>query len=285
MYKGILERGKIPVDKARSTHHPDPLCHSGEAGSSRTSAASSWGAEGAPESRRSNQNNITDKAGSIQTASVATPSGGITPKAWIPGPNVLAHASRNDTAAPSSDQNASIREIGVIRGQNISEIRGQSPEAFLRRHANLGGARIVAVLRSTPGQVYSPQELVCLSRGEYPTPGQLHALDLDPIPLADTRALAAYLRRRNQLRAQITAGNNNPDLAWELDFLEKELKRIGKPGGGIKNSRPERDKAYHNLMTQLWRLFRAAHKEDPRLCAWLKTRIKTGRLFAWVETT
>ena len=160
-----------------------------------------------------------------------------------------------------------------------------SPEAFLRRHANLGGAKIVAVLRSTPGQVYSPQELICLSRGEYPTPGQLHALDLDPIPLADTRALAAYLKRRNQLRAQITAGNNNPDLAWELDFLEKELKRIGKPGGGIKNSRPERDKAYHNLMTQLWRLFRAAHKEDPRLCAWLKTRIKTGRLFAWVETT
>ena len=158
-------------------------------------------------------------------------------------------------------------------------------EQFLQRHANLGGAKIVAVLRSTPGQVYSPQELICLSRGEYPTPGQLHALDLDPIPLADTRALAAYLKRRNQLRARIAAGNNNPDLAWELDFLEKELKRIGKPGGGIKNSRPERDKAYHNLMTQLWRLFRAAHKEDPRLCAWLKTRIKTGRLFAWVETT
>ncbi|MDD4223399.1 MAG: hypothetical protein PHD87_02300 [Candidatus Cloacimonetes bacterium] len=143
----------------------------------------------------------------------------------------------------------------------------------------------MAVLRSTPGQVYSPQELICLSRGEYPTPGQLHALDLNPIPLADKRAQAEYLKRRNQLHAKIAAGDNNPDLAWELDFLEGELMRIGKPGGGIKNARPERDKAYHNLMTQLWRLFRAAKREDPRLCAWLKTRIKTGRLFSWVEPT
>ena|GEM_PF-4282369 len=63
------------------------------------------GVLGAPESRRSNQNNITSKAGSIQTQSESTPSGGITPKAWIPGPRVLAHASRDDTAVGPSGEN------------------------------------------------------------------------------------------------------------------------------------------------------------------------------------
>jgi len=36
-------------------------------------------------------------------------------------------------------------------------------------------------------------------------------------------------------------------------------------------------------MTQLWRFFRPANQEDTCLCAWLKTRIQTGRLFSWVE--
>lgn len=169
--------------------------------------------------------------------------------------------------------------LKVDRNLSVS----QRAEDFLHRHSHSHGARIIAVLRSSPRRAYSPQELLCLSRGDFPTPGQLNALDLLPIPLADKRAQAQYLRRRDQLRARIATGNNSPDLAWELDFLEKELKRITIPGGGIKNASPECDKAYHNLMTRLWRLFRAAQAEDPEIRAWLKTRVKTGRLFAWVE--
>ncbi len=36
-------------------------------------------------------------------------------------------------------------------------------------------------------------------------------------------------------------------------------------------------------MTQLWHLLNAARKKDPEVRAWLKTRIKTGRDFCWIE--
>ncbi len=123
-----------------------PPCHSGEgapesshivhpAPNARHSGAERLWREGT-ESSRSNQKNFTTKSGSIQTASASTPSQGITPKGWIPGP-----LPRNDiTAEPSADtpQNGDvplsqndgqsgstgpkhpIRVIRVIRGQNIA---------------------------------------------------------------------------------------------------------------------------------------------------------------------
>ena len=105
--------------------HPDTTCHSGDAESPRTSAASPGGAVGAPESSTihhpapmchsgegapesspcgNSQSQAQANAGSIQTQSASTPSGGITPKASIPGPCVLAHASRNDTQPGFSGQ-------------------------------------------------------------------------------------------------------------------------------------------------------------------------------------
>ncbi len=93
-----------------TTVFPAPLCHSGEGVST----------PGAPESRRSNQKNITSKLGSIQTQSASTPSQGITREAWIPGPCVLAHASRNDKESSLSGENA--RNDILWAGQRQKEI-------------------------------------------------------------------------------------------------------------------------------------------------------------------
>ena len=109
-----VERQTSPSAKARRgfQNQKTSFC---EASQARTPAASVWrhyatrlchSGVGAPESRRSYQNNVTSKAGAFQAEPAKIPSQGISPKAWIPGPCVLAHASRNDTAAEPSGKTA-----------------------------------------------------------------------------------------------------------------------------------------------------------------------------------
>ncbi len=174
------------------------------------------------------------------------------------------------------------RSVIMLEGIHQEELNRRA-EAFLKRKRRSAGARIIKVLRSSPGKIYSPVELVCLSRGMSPTPEELQALRPRPIPLADSRARSSYVRRSKELLARQAAGDSNPYLDWELGFLAKELKRINSAKGGIKYIRPERDKAYHNLKTQLWRLFKAARREDPEVRIWLKRHVYSGEHFRWRE--
>ncbi len=112
------------------TSNPKPTSFR-NAAPSRTSAASSWGTFGTPESRiilrpaptprhsgtqrprrevtessRSSFKNANVRSGPMQNVSVSNPSKGYSRKAWIPGPRVLTHASRNDRKFGSSGENA-----------------------------------------------------------------------------------------------------------------------------------------------------------------------------------
>ena len=160
--------------------------------------------------------------------------------------------------------------------------------AFLADHAQRTGARVLGVLLRHPNRSYSVIDIAFrVFPYEYP-PHTLEAIAQSAfrgIPLADRRAQAQYLERRNDLIRRRDAGEPNHD--WEIGCLNLELRRITKPGGAIKNEYPEMKKAYHCFKMSLNRLIARAQTRDPELAAHIRAHLRTGLWCRWsqVEAT
>lgn len=160
----------------------------------------------------------------------------------------------------------------------LSQLNG-----FLLDHRSMTGAKVLTTL------LLRPDRPVCVSEIAYRIYGyDISPLDFQtvsktaftPIPISDKYAQKQYLERLRLLRARKMAGNTRLD--WEIEMLAKELRRITKAGGSIRNEYPELKKAYTCFKVGLNRLL--AHAEflgHPALADYIRNHLRTGLWCCW----
>ncbi len=154
--------------------------------------------------------------------------------------------------------------------------------AFLADHAHRTGARVLGVLLRRPNRPYSVIDIAFRIYKYNRSPWELEAIAKNafhPIPMSDKRAQGQYIERLKLLRARKQAGDNRGD--WEIEFLRKELRRITRPDGAIKNENPELKKVYYCFKMALNRLIARAQTRDPELADYIRGHLKTGIWCCW----
>lgn len=158
--------------------------------------------------------------------------------------------------------------------------------SFLQEFRAFTGARLLLLLLEQPGL---PLGVMELSRRLYRPDlsqakmEQLTQSSFRPVPVADKKAQGMYIQRCKALIARKASGDQDPRLDWELNWLRRELRAITRPRGGIKYSHPELDRAYHAFQAALWRLRVKALACDPEIFDYLRSHLRTGLNFLWIE--
>ncbi len=154
--------------------------------------------------------------------------------------------------------------------------------AFLLANSGRTGAKVLGVLHRNPDRYYSVIEIACRVYHYDLSPLALEAIAKNAfrgIPSSDEYARKQYLTRLQELNRRRCSGEANLD--WEIDWLKKELRRITKPNGAIKNEYPEMMKAYHCFKMALNRLIARANTRDPDLADYIRSHLKTGLWCCW----
>lgn len=155
---------------------------------------------------------------------------------------------------------------------------------FLYQNRKMTGARVIIALIVKPGMNVELMELC--RRMYYPHVAAEYVAKLSrgafiPIPLADKKTVAVYLERIRVLTELKVPGTEQLDLDWELDWLERELRRVCRPGKGIRAEAPELKRAYAALRMGVNRLLRKAEASDKELYLYMRSHLKTGYSFTW----
>ena len=156
--------------------------------------------------------------------------------------------------------------------------------SFLYQNRKMTGARVILALIVKPG---TKVELMELCRRMYhPQVSAEYVAKLNrgafiPIPLADKKTVAVYLERIRILTERKVPGEDSAELDWEIDWLNRELRRVCRPGKGIKAEAPELKRAYTALRMGVNRLLRKAEAQDKELYLYIRSHLKTGYSFTW----
>jgi len=159
---------------------------------------------------------------------------------------------------------------------------------FLEAHSNAVGARVLQILKSSPGRRFDVMEL-CMHLIAGPLPyGK--TLDLiysawGDVPACDAKALRDYRRRLARLEGLLASGEADGDSSrraeWEREaaFLRAEIRNSTKPNGQIKGIHPEKKRAYTRVHNALERLLA---KADEPLRAYVRLNLRSGMDFIWL---
>jgi hypothetical protein len=155
---------------------------------------------------------------------------------------------------------------------------------LLWKNRYMSGAKIVRILMGSPGQPFPVPELCRRIYRPDLSPGHFSRLwkaAFSPLPGIDHRARREYSKRLEQLKARQAGGEEDPELDWEIAWLQSELKRCVRVGGSLKTHTPEHEMAYHALYTAVWKFMRKVGKSDPEIFFLLRANLKTGHSFLW----
>lgn len=164
--------------------------------------------------------------------------------------------------------------------------------AFLQKHCDRWGAKIVTVLQMYPDEpVHVLQLSHLIEPPDYGMYGQKQVdrmlLETENIPQTDRITLKQVdteLNRLVKIKAyRLEAGLDCSDLDFKIEVLAAYHRATTRPNGTIKNFRSSADREYQRHQAAVKRLLAKAKKECPEAWAYLTSHLKMGMYFTWLS--